>query len=101
MDKKVITTNRKAYHDFAISEKYTVQNKISEFCIRNKVSIYNFLMAVYSVYISKATNLDKFVIGTPVLNRTNYKEKHTTGMFITFLFLNTLSSEPLSAGKSE
>lgn len=57
-------------------------NKISDFCKKNKVSNFNFFMAVYAIYLSKITSLNDFVIGTPILNRTNFKEKHTTGMFI-------------------
>lgn len=57
-------------------------NIISEFCKNNKISIYNFFMGVYSIYLSRVNNLSDFVIGTPVLNRSNAKEKHTIGMFI-------------------
>ena len=56
--------------------------KISQFCNRNKISNFNFFMAVYAIYLSRVSNLKDFVIGTPILNRTNFKEKHTTGMFI-------------------
>ena len=56
--------------------------RISKFCSQNKISIFNFFMAVYAIYLSRVSNLKDFVIGTPILNRTNFKEKHTTGMFI-------------------
>lgn len=56
--------------------------KINDFCKLNHVSVFNFFMAVYSIYIGRVSNLDDFVIGTPILNRTNFKEKNTTGMFI-------------------
>ena len=56
--------------------------RISQFCIQNKISNFNFFMAVYAIYLSRVSNLKDFVIGTPILNRTNFKEKHTTGMFI-------------------
>lgn len=56
--------------------------KISQFCTQNKISNFNFFMAVYAIYLSRVSNLKDFVIGTPILNRTNFKEKHTTGMFI-------------------
>lgn len=55
---------------------------INAYCKDNKISPFNFFMGVYSLYISRATSLDEFVIGTPVLNRSNVKEKHTMGMFI-------------------
>ncbi len=57
-------------------------NQISDFCKRNNISNFNFFMAIYSIYLSKVSNLKDFVIGTPILNRTNFKEKTTTGMFI-------------------
>ncbi|MCI9063208.1 MAG: hypothetical protein HFJ17_01175, partial [Clostridia bacterium] len=56
---------------------------IKQYCKDNNISLYNFFMSVYSLYISEITNLEEFVIGTPILNRTNFKEKHAAGMFIT------------------
>jgi len=55
---------------------------INEYCTKNKVSTYNFLMAIYSIYISKITHLLNFTIGTPILNRTGFAQKNTTGMFV-------------------
>ena len=67
-------------------KQFSIQNelvtKITNLCKDSKVSMFNFLMAIYSTYIHKTTNLDEFVIGTPILNRSNIKEKHTCGMFI-------------------
>lgn len=57
-------------------------NKINTFCRENKVSIYNFFMGVFAIYTNRICNLDDFVVGTPILNRTNFKEKSSTGMFI-------------------
>lgn len=57
-------------------------DKIKEYCKQNKISLYNFFMAVYAIYIGEISNLDEFVIGTPILNRTNFKEKNAAGMFI-------------------
>jgi len=34
------------------------------------------------LYINKILNLEDFSIGTPILNRTNFNEKQTAGMFI-------------------
>ena len=55
---------------------------INEYCNKNKLTVFNFLMAVYSVYISKIINSKEFSIGTPILNRTNFKEKNIVGMFV-------------------
>ena len=56
--------------------------KIKEYCKENRVSLYNFFMAIYAIYIGEISNLDEFVIGTPILNRTNFKEKKAAGMFV-------------------
>ena len=51
-------------------------------------------MAIYSIYIAKLNNNHSPIVGTPVLNRSNYKEKNTSGMFIsTVPFRTTFSSE--------
>ena len=69
-------------------------SKLKSFCTENKVSLYNLFMAIFALYLGRVSNLDEFVIGTPILNRTNYKEKETTGMFINTLPLKiTLSHE--------
>lgn len=59
-----------------------VSSKIKQFCINNKISVFNFFVGIYSVYIAKACNLKDFVLGTPILNRGTFKEKNATGMFI-------------------
>ena len=60
----------------------SILNNVREFCKEAHVSLFNFFMAVYSIYIGRITNLHHFVIGTPILNRTNFKEKSCFGMFI-------------------
>ena len=80
-DSKTIAHSCKgAREKFIIPEKEI--SKIKEFCANNKISVYNFFMAVYSLYLGRVSNLDDFVIGTPILNRTNFEQKHTMGMFI-------------------
>ena len=62
-------------------EKQNIE-EIKSYCKTNKISLYNFFMAIYSIYIAEITGLNEFAIGTPILNRTNYKDKNTAGMFI-------------------
>ena len=69
--------NRKQYE---ISKENVAE--IKNYCKENKISLYNFFMAIYAIYIGEVSNLDEFTIGTPILNRTNYKEKNAAGMFI-------------------
>lgn len=56
--------------------------KIENYCKKNNFTLFNFFMAVYAIYIGKVRNLKHFVLGTPILNRTTFEEKHTPGMFI-------------------
>ncbi|MCF0125945.1 MAG: amino acid adenylation domain-containing protein [Clostridia bacterium] len=55
---------------------------INNFCAVNKISAFTFFMSMFSIYIGRVSNLDDIVLGTPILNRTNFKEKHTMGMFV-------------------
>ncbi len=59
-----------------------IMEKINEFCKSNKISVFNFITSIYSLYISRTCNLKDFVIGTPILNRSNFAEKNTLGMFV-------------------
>lgn len=67
-------------------QTYTIKkdllDKIRDFCSSNKVSLYNFFMAVYSLYIGKVNDVNDLIIGTPILNRIGPIEKNTPGMFI-------------------
>lgn len=65
---------------FIISKRE--MSRINKFCKNNKISIFNFFMAIFSIYLHKLTNIDDFVIGTPILNRSTFEEKNTTGMFV-------------------
>lgn len=55
---------------------------INEYCKNNNISSYVFFMSVYALYIANITNSLDFIIGTPILNRTNFKEKNSIGMFV-------------------
>ena len=57
-------------------------DKILDFCKDNKCSIYTFFMAIFSIYLAKVNSASSAILGTPVLNRSNFKEKNTSGMFV-------------------
>ena len=63
-----------------IDEK--LYSKISDFTKKLHVSNYTFFTAIYSVFLAKLNNTNSCIIGTPVLNRTNFNEKKITGMFV-------------------
>ena len=56
--------------------------KIKQFCEKKKISVFNLFMSLISIYMFRVNNINDFVIGTPILNRTNFVEKNTLGMFI-------------------
>jgi len=70
--------------------------EVRAFCDSHKISVYNFFIAVYSFYVSRVSNLSDFVIGTPILNRTNFDQKHTMGMFINVAPLRVAVNEQVS-----
>ena len=57
-------------------------DSIVEYCKDQKCSVYTFFMAIFSIYLSKINNTSSAILGTPVLNRSNFKEKNTAGMFV-------------------
>ncbi len=77
VQKQSCTASRKL---FIIPEEKV--KKINDFCSGHKVSVFNFFMAIYAIYINKISSLDDFVLGTPILNRSTFMEKNTPGMFI-------------------
>lgn len=75
--------------DFSLNKD--LSSKIWKYCKENKISPYVFFMSVYSIYFAKIASTNRISIGTPVLGRSNYKEKNTSGLFISTLpFFMTL-----------
>ncbi|NCA99543.1 MAG: amino acid adenylation domain-containing protein [Clostridia bacterium] len=72
-----LTAKRRSY---ALPEKLT--SKIREYCHENRTSIFALFFAAMSIYINRIRDQEDIVIGTPVLNRSNAREKRTIGMFI-------------------
>lgn len=81
-----LNTSKKAISCASLRKQFVIQNDIikaiNEVCKTNKISVFNFFMAVFSIYLGRVSKLDEFVIGSPILNRCNVREKHTSGMFI-------------------
>lgn len=66
--------------DFTLSKRALA--KINSFCREKNLSLFAFFMSVYSIYLARINNVTNFALGTPVLNRTNFQEKNTSGLFI-------------------
>ncbi len=90
-------------------------NQLSSFCNKNKISLFVLFMAVLNIYLSKINNTDSSIVGTPILNRCNFKEKNTTGMYISTIpfhikidknctcmdFINKVSKHELSIFRNQ
>lgn len=55
--------------------------KIKELVTANKLSLNTFFVMLYCMYLTKYYHEDEVVIGTPVLNRSGFREKKMIGMF--------------------
>lgn len=66
--------------EFLLEE--SLVKKINNICSKYKISAYIFFLSIFTIYFRNIFNSNFFTIGNPVLNRSNYKQKHTTGMFI-------------------
>lgn len=57
-------------------------NKIKALCIKENFSVQTFFNTIYASYFYKVTNLNKFTLGVPVLNRTTTAEFNTIGIYM-------------------
>lgn len=70
------------------SERFSVQlskkqmSNINSFCTKFNISFYCLYSAALGIYLSKLNSKESAIIGSPVLNRLNYQEKNTLGMFV-------------------
>lgn len=56
--------------------------KIYDYCEEKRTSVFSLFLSALSLYVNRVTGKDDLVFGTAVLNRSNFKEKNTAGMFI-------------------
>lgn len=82
-------TNLKCQNLFFRVNK-TFSDEIREFCRNHGVSVYHLFLGAVLYYKSSITHNKSVVVGTPILNRKNRKEKETMGMYVNTLpmFLN-------------
>ncbi len=73
-DVKIINLKEKIV--FSISKNK--MKLINNFYAQNKLCVFNFLIIIYSIYISKIINLNNFTIGTPIfiLEKLHAKKKY-------------------------
>ena len=59
-----------------------ISDSIKDFCKNHKISPFTLFLGIFAIYLSRTSGLDEIIVGTPILNRGSFKEKNTTGMFI-------------------
>lgn len=59
-----------------------IAKQLRQYCNDAKTYIFPIFFSALSIYISRITTKDDIVIATPVLNRSNAREKNTIGMFV-------------------
>ncbi|MCM1565586.1 MAG: amino acid adenylation domain-containing protein [Dehalobacter sp.] len=76
----------KMNHTEAVRKTFKIPNKlsrkISQYCLENKTSVFTLYISALCIYINRISNKEDIVLGVPVLNRANAREKKTVGMFI-------------------
>ena len=70
--------------------------KIVNHCRENQASIFSMIMAVFSIYLSRVTGKNDFVIGTSIFNRITEREKNTFGMFVSTVPIRITISPEMS-----
>lgn len=78
---------------YNVKLKKEINGKILEYCKENRISPYVMFLAALSVYLYRIKDKNDFVIGTPSLNRANFKEKQMLGMFVSTLPLRVKIQE--------
>lgn len=66
---------------FVLPEKLC--KKLYEYSKENKASVFSIYVAALSMYLYRVTGKENLNFGTIILNRGNFKEKDTMGMFVT------------------
>ncbi len=71
-----------------------LNHAICTYCIKNRVAPFAVFYMALAIYFKRSGGADKFTIGVPIFNRTNYEFKQSTGMFVTTLpFYNEINDE--------
>ncbi len=63
--------------------------RIKAHCAEHKTSVFALFYSALAIYANRVRDAEDIVFGTPVLNRANFREKKTIGMFISTVPLRT------------
>lgn len=68
---------------FNLSQEYV--EKIKDFVVTSGCSIYMIMLSVFNILLSKYTNQDDIIIGSPIAGRFNHQMDNLIGMFVNTL----------------
>lgn len=71
-----------------------LNHAVYSFCTKNRVAPFSVFYMALAIYFKRMGGENRFTIGVPVLNRTNFVSKQSTGMFVSTLpFFNEIHEE--------
>lgn len=74
---------------FSMSEKQN--HLIYQYCLEKRVSPFSLFYMILAIWLKRARNVDTFTLGVPIINRNDYQDKNTSGMFVSTLpFVGTI-----------
>ena len=71
-----------------------INHAIFSYCQKKRVAPFAVFYMALAIYFKRNSGAERFTIGVPIFNRTNYEFKQSTGMFVTTLpFHNALQDD--------
>ncbi len=71
-----------------------LNHAIYSFCLEKRVAPFAVFYMALAIYFKRIGGADRFTIGVPIFNRTNFQFKQSTGMFVTTLpFYNEIDEK--------
>lgn len=80
--KDIVVSGDTAAKRYTLKLDDEFQGLIDEYCKQNRFSPYVLFLTALAIYMERVKEKPDFAIGTPVLNRSNFKEKNMMGMFV-------------------
>lgn len=83
----ILSFKEKTYTDiFSKRKEYFLNDEllsnVRKYCQYHGITEYIFMLSVYCIYFGRIKNTQRYIIGNPILNRANAKEKSTCGLFM-------------------
>lgn len=86
IDEVFFKKDKHSFDTHFIRKEYELEDdlvtSIRDFCKNNKITEYIFWLTVFCIYIGRIKGVSRYIIGNPILNRANFKEKNMCGLFI-------------------